>query len=543
MMLTSIFAIITIATCAVALTAPSSFWSLRYACSDVGLFLLSIACYYGFYVLSQRRKDKKLAEAVTKEVEPNVVEVKKEEKPQFDVDEHVALMQKYASERNIGATMRTFRSIQKSADSVSSHVYNIVLQAFINCGNVQGAEDWMETIIEADKSDESSFSILIKGLVEAHALDKARDLLAEMRRIGIKPSSATFDELLMGFARAKRFTESLTLLETMHAKGVQHTSKTLHTIEKLLNDSRNIDQSVNRIRNILQKFNIAAAPSDRTLADLPRLAAIISQTEEIRSASCSHEVDVTGSLCQIKAVRKTLKQQGFLDDAEKDAMPLDGHWETDDGLTVVIEGKLVRWGGQHASRLRFVGDDRRSCMLTLYGKPAKGESIPSTFDPQATKALRWDNGDTWHSYDGRAIGQDTLFSQSMTKPLRDKGQDEAHQERACAVLRCVSKDSLGLPSILEENITQFLGGDLFHIRVQFQSKWNPSCQDDDEDLPFLQDSDADICSSLSRRHPRVGFRHCWVEPAADRCGQRTLVNGSEVDEDGFGRQIGALRRA
>jgi pentatricopeptide repeat protein len=39
----------------------------------------------------------------------------------------------------------------------------------------------METILEADKVDEASFNILIKGLVEAHAPDKARDLLVNMR--------------------------------------------------------------------------------------------------------------------------------------------------------------------------------------------------------------------------------------------------------------------------------------------------------------------------------------------------------------------------
>lgn len=534
MMLTNIVAIAAILAGALVVMAPSRFWSVRYVCSDIGLFLASIAAYYGYTVVMERRR--KSMSVPCKEVEAKIVQPETDSKPQFDVDEHVALLQKYSAERNIGRTMRTFRSIQQNTSCVSSQVYNVVLQAFINCGNVDGAEDWMDTIVEAQKADEASFNILIKGLVEVHALEKARDLVDQMKKAGIHPSSAVFDNILAGCARAKRFTESLSLLEEMHAAGVQPTSSTLHTIEKLLDDSRNIDQSLCRIRQIMSKFQIEA----KMLADLPRLAAVISQATDSMLAPCAHELHIAGSLPQIKAVQRTLKQHGFLDSTEKDARPFDGHWETDDGLTVIIEGKVVRWGGQHASRLRFTGEDQRCCMLTLYGKPTKGVSSPA-IEAQDTKQLRWDNGETWHSYDGRAIGQDVLFSQSMTKPSRDQAQDEAQRARSSAMLKCVSKNALGLPMILEDAITQFLGGELFYVRVQFQSKWNPSRPSDDDELPLLQDADADICSSLSHRHPWVGLRHCWAEPGADQCGQRTLVNGEEVDEDCFRRQVKALR--
>jgi len=536
MMLTSVLAAAAIATGAIIVMAPSRFWSVRYICSDIGLFFVSIAAYYGCSVIMERRR--KSMSRPCKEVDAKIVQPETESKPQFDIGEHVALLQKHSSERNIGQTMRTFRSIQQSTSCVSSQVYNIVLQAFINCGNVYGAEDWMDTIVEAKKADEASFNILLKGLVEAQALEKGRDVLDQMKRAGIQPSIANFDDLLAGCARAKCFTESLSLLDEMHAAGVQPTSLTLHTVEKLLDDSRNIDQSLRRIRQIMRRFKIEA----NTLANLPRLAAVISQPADSMSAPCAHELQVTGSLPQIKAVQRTLKQHGFLDSTEKDARPFDGHWETDDGLTVIIEGKVVRWGGQHASRLRFTGEDRRACMLTLYGKPTKGLTSPA-IETQATKQLRWDNGDTWHSYDGRAIGQDVLFSQSMTKPSRDKVQDEAQRARSSAMLKCVSKEALGLPIILEDLITQFLGGELFYVRVQFQSKWNPSRVSDDDELPCLQDADADICSSLSHRHPCVGLRHCWAEPGADQCGQRTLVNGEEVDEVSFRRQIRAVRSA
>jgi len=248
---------------------------------------------------------------------------------------------------------------------------------------------------------------------------------------------------------------------------------------------------------------------------------------------------MTGSLAQIKGVRRTLKQKGFLDEAEKDASPLDGHWETDHGLTVVIEGKLVRWSGQRASRLRFTSKDRQTCALVLYGEATHGQLVLPALAPSATKTLRWDNGDVWHSYDGRTIGHDILFSQTMTKPLRDKMQDQMYRARANVMLRCVSKQSLGLPLIFEDAITAFLSNDLYYVRVLFESKWNnPSRRNQDEMLSL--ETDTDICGIISRRHPRIGIRHCWAEVGSDCCGQRTLVNGEEVDEECFSRHIRAV---
>merc|ERR1719331_562590 len=107
-------------------------------------------------------------------------------------------------------------------------------------------------------------------------------------------------------------------------------------------------------------------------------------------------------------------------------------------------------------------------------------------------------------------------------------QDATYQARSASILRCTGRQSLGLPSILEENIMQFLGNDLYQIRVQFASKWNPSHLDEEE-LPLFE-ADADICSTISQMHPHIGIRHCWAEWSQDSCGQRTLVNGEVVDE-------------
>jgi pentatricopeptide repeat protein len=560
---------------AVCMSVPSGYWSFKYICSDLGLYFFAIVAYAVLSRFRGQAPAKKTCEEEecttlhesscdyvedVAEVEESGLSVAKVEPPQFDVNKHVAEMQAFASARNIAGTMKTFRLIQKSGECLNSLMYNTVLQAWINCGNVQAAEDWMEDITEAAMADVMTFTIIIKALVSARAVDKAKGFMRKMRSAALQPNLAIFNEVLNGLTRESRCDEGLALLEEMHRDNVHPCSITLNTMVKMFNSSRSKDMCMDRVRRVLCKYNLEAHingvdPGGGTCissvspvsAPLPRLAAVMSQAEDAKLPA--HEMHVTGSLSQIKAVRRTLKQHGFLDKSESECWPLDGHWETDHGLTVIIEGKVVRWSGQRASRLRFTNEDRSACVLALYGEPTRGQLASSDLTPQSTKMIRWENGDVWHSYDGRVIGQDTLFLQTMSKTLRDIMQDKSYMARSVAMMRCVSKQALGVPSILEDTIMQFLGNDLYFVRVQFESKWNPSpspsmVEDDDEygelpPLPSLEEG-SDICNAISRRHPRVGLRHCWAEKGANRCGQRTVVNGEEVDEDSFARHVKAV---
>jgi pentatricopeptide repeat protein len=476
------------------------------------------------------------------------------------VGEQIASMKKYASTRNIAGTMRTFKALQQSGVQMTSMMYNIVLQAWISCGNVQAAEDWLDSMRESGMADLSSFNILIKTLVLTRALDKASALLHEMKTSGIKPDVATFTELISGYAQGSRFHEGLALLENMQRQNIEPCAVTFDAIAKLLNVCRCHGKDNARLRRLLHKFKLdtktkgswsgSSTPSRKsgrresvtdicpTAAPLPvpvpRLAAAISRVGDHNGSLSQHEVEIIGSINQIKSVKRTLKQHGFLDTAEEnDAWPLNGHWETDHGLTVVIENKLVRWSRQRASRLRLSGTDRRSCVLHLYGEPTQGQLVTPGLLPGSTKSLRWANGDTWHSYDGLVIGQAAVFTQTMTKVLRDDMQDQAYRARSDAVLRCVSKSGLYMPSTIEHAVLQFLGNDLYLVRLSFESRWYPKGADSEE-----LELDADLFEAISRRNPRVGLRHCWAEPGTDGCyGQRTLVNGEEIDEECFRKHV------
>lgn len=590
----AIFAAVVYAIC---LPASSSAWSYCNVGKDVKLFFFAVGAVWAARRYRskqpQSHKGPDSAPSVCPAATKNAVAVVRPSAIDRDESNDLKFIYKCAWERNIGGALSTFRSMKDSGCCLSPFLFNTMLQAFVNCGNIQAAEDWMDEIKEAGKADETSFNIFIKALVTARTLDKANDvLMKDMRRAGVPPNVTVFSEVLGGLVRESHCTQGFTLFNQMDILGLKPTSTICNSMTKLINASRNISQGIESFDRIFSKCTFDASHrshtegvrsciSPDTLLALPVpspvLATVISQSKHTARASCAHEIHLSGNWRQMKAARRTLKQLGFLDKAEKCGSPLDGHWETDQGFTVVIEGKMVRWSERDASRLRFTTNDRRACVITLYGAASHGQLAHLADAPDGLEVLRWDNGDVWYQCDGRAVGQRVLFSQTMTRTLRDTMQDEMYCARASAVLKRVSTQTLHMPSVVEDAILQFLGNDLYYISVCFESRWNPSRSDEDGQLPpkaiddliFDEDepsmleasqnscvaggelpflaatlpsvaADQDVCSSISRRHPHIGLRHCWADLSDNSCGQRTWVNGEELDEHCFCRHIGAV---
>lgn len=239
----------------------------------------------------------------------------------------------------------------------------------------------------------------------------------------------------------------------------------------------------------------------------------------------SHEVCISGTLAQVKSARRTLKKQGFLDRSDTSDFPLNGHWQTEHGLAVVIEGKMVRWSPQRASRLRFGSPvtaggcgDRKVCRLHLYGESVQGRLTTSDCAPGVSKILQWSNGDTWNSFEWRRVGQTTAFEQAMTKTLRDSAQDSKVRAAAASMLQCLSKQGLDLLPCATQQVLDFLGSNSYFVRVCFDAPRAPA-------HAAGEDVGNELLSRISRKHPSVALQHCWVQGGGICCGESTFIGG------------------
>jgi len=330
----------------------------------------------------------------------------------FNVCRHIQLMEKFMAERNIKDTLGTFRLIEQSGACLTSNMYNIVLQAWIKCGNVWAAEDLMEEMKVAGMADEKSYMIIIKALLMIRDLEKAKGVLKHMSEAGVAPGAAALEELIRGFARGGLFKDGITLLNEMYAAGVRPSGFTLNSIAELLNSARRVNETCADMRQTLVKYGMQ--PKDMLLADpseIPRLVSVIFQADFFGMAAAIsgyvHSVEIKGSLIHLEAVRKTLWRHGCWDHgrAANDACSLDYQWQTEHSLDVSIDDE-----------------------------------------------------------------QTNLLSPSMTKTLRDAAQDKAYQTRATVVLNSVSKNGLCLPSCVENILMPYLGNDLYYLHMHFESQ-------------------------------------------------------------------------
>jgi len=122
-----------------------------------------------------------------------------------------------------------------------------------------------------------------------------------------------------------------------------------------------------------------------------------------------------------------------------------------------------------------------------------------------------------------------LIDEEMPSALpvfSDEEQDYASRRHAAAILKCVSKNGLGLPSHLEGDVLGFVASSVFSVHVDFECQNSGICR------ALLQE--------ISCCHPLLGFRHSWAMPnAGNSCGQRALSNGEDISEASFNRHINA----
>lgn len=243
---------------------------------------------------------------------------------------------------------------------------------------------------------------------------------------------------------------------------------------------------------------------------------LVVQSSKDNPGWCNNMIVVSGHRSKVKAACRTFKKHGFLKSCGHTGLPFDGHWETDHGLNVIIEGKLVRWTQQRASRLKFIKVDKRSCQLMLYGEPVEGHLVTSS-SPGVAKMLRWGNGDVWHSYESRRIDKEEVFRQTMTKVLHDDAEDELVRARVHGRLKAASKDGLGLLPYAIDHILRYVGSDRYYFNVCFDTRsgcpWSGRAKD------FL--------GMVSRQHPHIQIHHCWSD-GVDESGQRKVVKGCDV---------------
>merc|ERR1719487_2301650 len=171
-----------------------------------------------------------------------------------DVAKHITMIRNFASENNLKGAVSVFASLEQSGVDLNSVIFNTVLDACVECRDLNAAEEWMARMKDAGMADVVSFNTLIKAHLQNGNFDKARVLMEVMLSEGLKPNQVTFNELINamvsrgGDARRKQLWA---VIDEMKVAEVKPNQVTISILLKCLNSYSNqtdIQKTMNLIK-------------------------------------------------------------------------------------------------------------------------------------------------------------------------------------------------------------------------------------------------------------------------------------------------------
>mmetsp|Transcript_63422 Transcript_63422/g.151587 ORF Transcript_63422/g.151587 Transcript_63422/m.151587 type:complete len:1084 (-) Transcript_63422:132-3383(-) len=178
-----------------------------------------------------------------------------------DVAKHITMIRSCAIEQNLDGAMNVFESLKKSGAELNSVVYNTVLDACVECSQLEKAQAWMKQMKKDGMSDVVSYNTLIKAHLQAGHMKKAKSLVEEMRLEQLQPNCITFNEIINATVSSPDKSiraEVWTVIREMQAVGVKPNQVTCSILLKNLNSSSpepDINQTMSLINSMEEQLD------------------------------------------------------------------------------------------------------------------------------------------------------------------------------------------------------------------------------------------------------------------------------------------------
>lgn len=106
-----------------------------------------------------------------------------------------------------------------------SRIYTTLMKGYMKAGRVMDSVRTLEAMRHQDDSashpDHVTYTTLVSAFVKAGSMDKARQVLAEMTRVGVPANRITYNILLKGYCKQLQIDKAKELLKEMADDGVE----------------------------------------------------------------------------------------------------------------------------------------------------------------------------------------------------------------------------------------------------------------------------------------------------------------------------------
>jgi len=138
-----------------------------------------------------------------------------------NVAKHINMIRDCASKRNLEGAISVFTTLKNSGADLTRSMYNAVLDACVECGDLRRADEWMQQMKKNQVTDIVSYNTMVKASVRSDNFPKARGLMLEMKKDGFEPNHVTYNEMINGLVRTGgRKQEAWKLVDEMKAQAI-----------------------------------------------------------------------------------------------------------------------------------------------------------------------------------------------------------------------------------------------------------------------------------------------------------------------------------
>jgi len=154
-----------------------------------------------------------------------------------DVGKHMTMIRACGRDSNLAGAMEVFEQLQASGVEMNSLMYNCLLDACVQCGDLDTALKHFEEMKRLEVVDVVSSNTLMKAYLQRGEIRKARGLMSDMNELGIQANKVTYNELLSALVSIKDRRGMWQLLSEMKKNGVTPNSVSCSIILKSLNSN------------------------------------------------------------------------------------------------------------------------------------------------------------------------------------------------------------------------------------------------------------------------------------------------------------------
>jgi len=170
-----------------------------------------------------------------------------ETRPLVNAVNYCSVLKGFSHEKRFDRVWAVYNEMigQGLESQFTSVTYNTLIDACARCGEVRrtpGILDEMAT--RGLEPNLVTYSIVLKGLCQDNQLDKAFELMEDMKKTThAKPDELAYNTLLDGCARQNLYQRGMQVLTMMEAEGTRPSNFTLSILVKLANRGRKLEKA------------------------------------------------------------------------------------------------------------------------------------------------------------------------------------------------------------------------------------------------------------------------------------------------------------